>query len=436
MRKSVAGLAVLTALALVALGLIIPPGPSVAQQGPIKSSQAIAADLLFDGPESVNMRAGPGAGTSWLVDFVKKAQASGSQCPLDVNVTIMYGPKDLKDLQNKTYDPLFSQALAAARRDVLTGILNGFGPSVRVTANLTKGIVNMVTMDAQTAKDKEKPKLRTTSVPKKGTKVQPGQQIVITMTARDDANRWQSGIKTVTLVADSEGDRLIAGPTYPPHSVAGCTDTPPEREVRATYTVPANPPPVVRLTATAMDHVGLTDSDVGEFPTGDFYGTFTQVSFTGGRDVFRTRADIVLNHDGKGNLTGTMTGQQMYVDHSTSNCSFRMVQPNRFRVSLVGSFTERSSPKEGPTLKVFIGEISETVLRAEARCDGSGVRPIGPPGGWTFKMGIWTPEALLGTPSPLGEGEVLADGTRQYKWVNETGGAGTRGAATLRRARN
>lgn len=435
MRRSFVAFAALAALGLCTTGLIVPFGPSAAQQGPVKSSQAIAADLLFAGPESVDMRGGPGNGTSWLVDFVKKAQASGSQCPLDVNVTVMYGPKDAKDLQNRTYDPLFSQALAAARRDVLTGILNGFGPSVRVTANITKGIVNMVTVDARSAQDKEKPKLKTDSKPRKGTKVQPGQQIVVTMTARDDANRWQSGIKTVTLVADSDGNRLVAGPTYPP-AATGCKATPPVREVRATYTVPANPPPVVRLTATAMDHVGLTDSDVGEFPTGDFYGTFTQVSFTVGRDVFRTRADIVLNHDGKGNLTGTMAGQQAYVDHSTGNCSFRMVQPNRFRVSLVGSFTERSSPKEGPTLKVFIGEISETVLRAEARCDGTGVRPIGPPGGWTFKMGIWGPEALLGAPSPLGEGEVLADGTRQYKWVNETGGAGTRGAVTLRRARN
>lgn len=165
-------------------------------------------------------------------------------------------------------------------------------------------------------------------------------------------------------------------------------------------------------------------------------GTFTQVSFTVGRDVYRTRADIVLDHDGKGNLTGTMTGQQVHVDYSTGGCSFRMVQPNRFRVSLVGSFTERSSPKERPSLKVFIRDIEETVLRAEARCDGGRGGPIGPPGGWTFKMGVWTPEQLLGTPSPLGEGEVLPDGTRQYQWRHETGGAGTAGTVTLHRTRN
>ena len=278
MRRSFAIVSALAALALGAIGLIAPFGQSSAQQakGP---SQAIAADLLFAGPDSPDFRAGPGAGTSWLVDFVKKAQAAqpqGSQCPIDVDVSVMEGlPPDFVKIPaaDRETARLFNQALAAARRDAIGAVLKGFGPSVQVSANVTSGLARMVTISAQTTKDKEKPKLDTTSKPPKGTKVQPGQQIVVTMVARDDANQWQSGIKTVTLVADSEGDRLVAGPTYPPHSVAGCTGTPPVREVRATYTVPANPPPVVRLTATAMDHVGLTDSDVGEFPTGDFYGT-------------------------------------------------------------------------------------------------------------------------------------------------------------------
>ena len=131
-----------------------------------------------------------------------------------------------------------------------------------------------------------------------------------------------------------------------------------------------------------------------------------------------------------------MTGQNEHVDYSTGGCSFRMVQPGRFRVGLVGSFTERSSPKEGPALKVFIGKIDETALRAEGRCQGSGIKPIGPPGGWTFKVGVWGADVLLGSPSPLGEGEVLADGTRQYTWRHETGGVGTAGTVTLHRTRN
>ncbi|MBX9777918.1 MAG: hypothetical protein K2Y71_26355 [Xanthobacteraceae bacterium] len=441
MERFIAMIATSAALALGSIGLIVPSGQSAAQ-APKGPSQSIAADRLFNGPDSTDMPGGAGRGTSWLVDFVTKAQQAqaGSKCPIDVDVTVFAGvhPGIVKTTTKADLDRLRveNQALAFARRDVIASILKGFGPSVRVTSEVSEqGLARMVAISAHSAQDKEKPKLTTTSKPTKGSKVQPGQQIVVTMKARDDANAWQSGIKTVTLVADSEGDRLIAGPTYPP-APAGCVGTPPEREVRATYTVPANPPPVVRLTATAMDHVGLTDFDVGEFPTGDFYGTFTQVSFTVGRDVYRTQADIVFNHDGKGNLTGTMTGRQVHVDYSTGGCSFRMVQPGRFRVSLVGAFTETSSPKEGSTLKVFIRDIEETVLRAEALCDGGRGGPIGPPGGWTFKMGVWTPEQLLGSPSPLGEGEVLPDGTRQYKWTHETGGAGTRGTVTLRRAAN
>lgn len=419
MRKSVAGLAVLTALA--ALALNFPPGPSVAQQGPTQSSQSIAPDRLFAGPESVDMRAGHGAGTSWLVDFVKKAQASGSQCALDVNVTVMFGPKDAKDLQNRTYDPLFSEALAAARRDVLTGILKGFGPSVRVTANITKGLTNMVTVDARSAQDKEAPKLEIDSKPRKGTKVHPGQQIVVTMTARDDANRWQSGIKTVTLVADSEGDRLVAGPTYPPST--GCKATPAARDVRATYTVPADPPPVVRLTATAMDHAGLTGADVIEFPTGDWHGTLEMLNPNEGSQQTRTRAEFVLNHDGKGNLTGAMTGEQELVPSSRSGCSFKTNQPNRFRMVLVGSHTEKGSPK------VLINDVQETKLKVGVQCEAT------PPQEYEASIRTYLHiPYFLGTPSPMGDGELLSDGSRRYRMPDNVTTMNL--TVRLRRARN
>jgi hypothetical protein len=435
MKRSFAFFAALAALVLGATIVFHPAGSdALAQTG---QTQAIAADeVIFSGRDSVDFRPGVGFGVNRLVTIVQQAQQAqtpGSRCPIEVDLKVYAASSGAAGSTRP--DPLFSQALAAARRDAITGVLQGFGPSVRINADAAAGLVNMVFISAQTAKDKEPPKLHTISVPPKGSKVQPGQQIAVTMTARDDANNWQSGIKTVTLVADSEGDRLVAGPTYV-RGPGGCTEAPREREVRATYTVPANPPAVVRLTATAMDHVNLTDKDVGEFPTGDFYGAFKATTFTVGRDTHRAQAEIVLNHDGRGTLTGTMTGQQEYVSHSTGNCSFRTVQPNRFRVSLVGSITDRSSPAEGPTLKVFIGEVEETALTAEARCDGGGGGPVGPPGGWKFKTSVYPPEAFLGTPSALGEGQVLPDGTREYKFESAAGGAGTRWAVTLRRARN
>ena len=76
--------------------------------------------------------------------------------------------------------------------------------------------------------------------------------VALRMAARDDADRWQTGIKTIHLVADSEGGRFIAAENYEP-----CAE-PLEKRVQATYAVPADPPPIVRLTALTQDHVGLT----------------------------------------------------------------------------------------------------------------------------------------------------------------------------------
>jgi hypothetical protein len=355
-------------------------------------------------------------GLQRLADAVRNVQRP-DRCPLG----------ELKIIQPKG-DPLFMDATARARRDGLLAELDRRGLNVagRLFAVIDQSERGKNDVTYTPAHDDKPPTLRTESTPPKGTKVQPGQRIVVRMAARDDANRWQTGIKTIQLVADSDGGRFIASENYQP-----CSD-PKEKRVEATYVVPANPPAIVRLIALAEDHAGLMDKDIGEFPTGDFYGMFNMTTLTAGQDRFRARADIVLNHDGRGNLTGTMTGQHEYVAHSTPGCSFRMVQPNRFRVSLVGSFTERSAPATGPTLKVFIRQIEETALTAEASCGG----PIGPPGGWKFKTSVFPPEVLLGTPGPFGDGQVLPDGTREYKLDAAPGGVGTRWAVTLRRARN
>jgi hypothetical protein len=419
------------AVVLVALGasaVVVPPAPAAAQQGPGRVTQTIESDYLFNGPLSMDMPPGADRGTTWLVDFVKRAQQAqppGSQCPIDVDFTVTWGP-NLKELQDRSYDPLLGEALALARRDVIARILNGFGPSVRVTPNVTKGIVNTVTIGAQKALDREKPTLRTTSDPRKGSKVKPGDEIVVTMVARDDANRWQSGIKSVTLVATSDGDALIAGPTYPPRP-SGCNDVPREREVRATYRVPADPPPIVRLVATAVDHVGLTDVDIGEFPTGDFYGT---LNYSGGQTPHQhvMRADFVLNHDGRGNLAGAMVGETRFIDASTApGCFTTMIRPHRFRVALTGAFTEARA------IKAFIGDIEDTPMVLNNRCPTYNATDQVTQLGFRNYIGLgWQPQQpFLGTPSPLGDGELRPDGTRVYRWQ---GAANMSITVTLRRS--
>ena len=173
----------------------------------------------------------------------------------------------------------------------------------------------------------EKPTLKTTSMPPKGTKVKPGDTIKVTMVAaRNDATRWQTGDREHLLIAKN--------PVVTSWSALGLPAGDSRRTARAgwnrellvlTYTVPPNPPPIVRLRAIAEDSAGLMDTDVGEFPTGDWYGTFgwTHICVGGGnRDETRGVSDLTLDYDGRGNLTGTLAGSTPERKQTMPPCSF------------------------------------------------------------------------------------------------------------------
>ena len=332
MRERVCfGSPICAAIAVVTAALVGTAGLNPAALAQQAKSASIPTDDLFL-PDTVDFKPGDGA-VARLVNFVKQAQTPGSQCPTDVDFTVF----------DSSSDKLWAESMAAARRDAIEGVLRGFGPSVRVTAKSTGGIISAVIISAQGAKDKEKPKLDTTSNPRKGKKVKAGDKIKVTMVARDHANLWQSGIKTIQLVAESEGGRFIASENFPPAPV-GCTALPPERRVEATYEVPSNPPPIVRLAALAEDHAGHMDTDVGEFPTqGDWYGTFgwTHTCTGGGStDVTRGTGDLTLDHDGQGNLTGTLVGSVPERKMTMPTCSgYALVTPGTFRAKLLGSYT-------------------------------------------------------------------------------------------------
>jgi hypothetical protein len=116
-----------------------------------------------------------------------------------------------------------------------------------------------------------------------------------------------------------------------------------QRTHSVTYTVPSDPPPIVRLRAIAEDFAGNIDTDIGEFPTGDWYGTFgwKHVCQGGGnRDETRGTGDLTLDYDGRGNLTGTLVGnvpERMMIVPSCS--SYRLLTPGTFRAKLLGSYT-------------------------------------------------------------------------------------------------
>jgi hypothetical protein len=279
------------------------------------------------------------------------------ECPLG-ELTI-YTPKG-----NDT----FQQALSDARRDAVLAALErlGLGVAGRLFVNEVQGSAGKFDVGYSGARDDKPPTLTTTSQPKKGSKVKAGQTITVTMVARDDADHLQTGIESIRLIALSDGGRDVA-PT--PMRYGPCSD-PREKRVVATYVVPDNPPPIIRLRAVARDHANREDFDVAEFPTGDWYGTFGWRHIChggGGSDDTRGTGDLTLDYDGQGNLTGTLAGTVPERTMTQSGCSsYSLLTPGTFRAKLLGSYTP-----EPARFSVQATEVQTTLGRASISCRGS-----------------------------------------------------------------
>ena len=185
--------------------------PAALAQAP-QAAGSVSLGHVFDGD---SLTPTP-KGVKDFTDAARKASALG-ECPkAKVKVVVEKG------------DPLWQPVLATARRDALLKILDraGLGANRFLFETDSNGAKSDVQIDYDAARDREKPKLDTNSVPRKGTRVKAGDKIKVTMMARDDANLWQSGIKTIQLVADSDGGRFIASENYPP-APPGCTALPP-----------------------------------------------------------------------------------------------------------------------------------------------------------------------------------------------------------------
>jgi hypothetical protein len=318
-----------------------------------------------------------------FADAARKAQAPG-ECPLG-RFTI-FVPKG---------DPLFQQAMGAARRDAVLKFLNGQGitPS-RFFADVTVGgTQNNVQLDLNAARDDIPPTLDVTWTPPKGTKVKANQRITAKAVARDDANRWQIGINTIDLNVDGGGSFGFEDFPRPPRT---CERPPPPRTLDGVYTVPANPPPLVRLHAIAKDYAGNETDVWAEFPTGDWYGTFEagwDSVVLGVRTTLKDHMDIVLEYDGKGNLEGTLVGNRSFNVQNHPNCNWATTVPNKLRGKLVGSYT--------PGAEVMSIQLVEPV-------DGPMPRKDCPGGGYIISgYGIheWPPfKSILGSPRAAGDG--------------------------------
>jgi hypothetical protein len=385
---------------------ITPFAPTLAQQA---QTAGIVTFELFTAPDSADLKDGA---AQRLADAARKAQAPGN-CPLG-RITIFVAKGD----------PMFQEALGAARRDAVLQVLNRQGINVsRFFADFKvfggEG-GNDAQLDYEAGRDQTPPKLDVTWTPAKGSKVKPGDRITAKAIARDDANRWQSGIKTIDL--NVEGGGSFGFGDYP-QPQPPCERPPPPRTLQGVYTVPANPPPLVRLRVVAKDYVGNETEVWADFPTGDWYGTieFSTVGVTSGvRLTIKDHMDIVLDYDGRGNLQGTLTGNRSFNQQGHPNCNWDVTVPNKLRGKLIGSYT--------PGAEVMSLHLVEPVVVPAPRKDCPG-------GGY-----IYSGDSIHDAPqfkSVLQSPRAAGDGTFQSsaEWVT-AGSYTNRISLTLRRAQN
>ena len=292
--------------------------PAVAQQA---QTAGIVTFDLFPG-DSVELD--PNEARK-LLDAARQAQVPGD-CPLG-RITI-FVPEG---------EPMFQDAMGKARRDAVLQFLNvnGIDPS-RFFADVRMFGGDGPGNDAQleyTPPDKEPPKLNVTSTPEKGKKVRAGERITVKAIARDDANPWQTGIKSIDLTAEG------AGPFGFQEYALACDRPSPPRTLQGVYTVPANPPPLVRLRATAKDFAGNEIDLWANFPTGDWYGWIDwRIPIPGGR--LWGRLDLTFDYDGQGNLKGQMAGDShVETQPRGAFCGMTTQTPAKNSANLVGQYT-------------------------------------------------------------------------------------------------
>ncbi len=110
------------------------------------------------------------------------------------------------------------------------------------------------------------PRVKVVSTPARGTTVKAGDKINLKVTAQERRIRgpWQTGVKVVQVTA-IPGGMVGGGWVNPSNLPKPCTEKTWEQEYGATYTVPNNPPPTIKICAIAEDYIGNESAQCGDF---------------------------------------------------------------------------------------------------------------------------------------------------------------------------
>ena len=141
------------------------------------------------------------------------------------------------------------------------------GTKVSFTAQLGN---KTVTTQVVLGDDTLAPRLKVVSTPARGTKVKTGDKINLKVTATEkrSGGPWQTGVKIIQITAQPGG--LVKEPWINPSALPkACAEKTWEKKDEAAYTVPSNPPPIIKICAVTEDYAGNESSQCGEFVTGD-----------------------------------------------------------------------------------------------------------------------------------------------------------------------
>jgi hypothetical protein len=217
--------------------------------------------------------------------------------------------------------------------------------------------------------DTEKPTLKTTSTPRKGTKVKPGDQINIRMEASEEYSdvrtNWQSGVKKLQLTDESRSQ--VVPPYWEGAEMRPCAEKQWKQTLEVTYTVPPNPPPVIRLRAVAEDFAGNKDDDVGEFPTGDWHGTIRKTAKGGGHN-HTIDVDFAFEIESSGTIKGRAGARISTEAGQVPGCTMLWTySPSEFEIPLSGR-------RDGETFEIALdpGTTTATVRSVAGACASGG----------------------------------------------------------------
>jgi hypothetical protein len=187
-------------------------------------------------------------------------------------------------------------------------------------------------------KDRESPKFKELhSTPAKGTKVKAGDKISVKFVASeryaDGHKSWPTGVRAAQLREENAG--VLHSKEYG-QKPDPCALAP----FDWTYTVPANPPAMIKLIAHAEDGAGNVREEEADFPTVDLWKATLHLRGEG--NIYKDDADVRAQFtiEGSGNVVGKGTATitpapRVFVE--SDKCTFmHTVTPNTFDIAVEG----------------------------------------------------------------------------------------------------